>query len=109
MHHLIQQLQAMWQHKPRPSYPIEDPVIAVINGHPITKSNVDELQYRLTAGYRIREQMELHAQECCFVLGVNPHEDSIERDLCNQIVYHGMDPALVIERLVKCGGQQQSA
>lgn len=104
MHHLISSLRSLMQGRPKPDYPVDDPVVAVINGHVITQANVDELQYRLTAGYRLREQQELHAQECCFVLGVNPHEDSIERDWCNEIVLHGTDPAVIIQRLLRMGG-----
>lgn len=76
-----------------------DPVVTMCDGQFVTRGDLASLQYHLTMGVYHRERMEAAAAQCCEILGVDPHEDSIPRDWCNEIVYHGTDPALVIQRI----------
>lgn len=60
---------------------------------------VRKLQACHVKAKQLNEQLEALAAECCRVLLVDPERESIERDWCEEIVYHGADPALVYSRI----------
>lgn len=60
---------------------------------------VDRLRQIANRAAWIREQQEAMAAECCLACCVDPNSESIERDWCEEIVYHGTSPDVVINRL----------
>ena len=50
-------------------------------------------------GFTYREQMEAMVAEACTILGVDPNSDLAEQNWCSEIILHGTDPQLVIDRL----------
>ncbi|MFG0260999.1 MAG: hypothetical protein ACF788_01215 [Novipirellula sp. JB048] len=88
---------------PAPSHnvvPSADPVVArVTGGRLIRQSDLNELNYCRTMGAYYREQMEAIAERTCRVMGVRPGEETLERDWCNEIVFHGQDPLTAINRI----------
>ena len=60
-----------------------------------------ELQRLRILGAHYREQMAGAAAQCCELLGVDPDDDSVMRDWCDEIVLHGADPQMAIDRIHK--------
>lgn len=54
-------------------------------------------------GKQLNEQREALAADACRFFGVDPERDTYERDLCNQIVYHGTQPDIVASMLATFG------
>jgi hypothetical protein len=65
----------------------------------IAKSQRDRLNSIYLLGFKIREQQEAAVVAACTALGVDPDTDSTERDWCSEIVLHGTNPNIVIDRL----------
>jgi hypothetical protein len=64
-----------------------------------TADIIRKLQAFHVKAKQLNEQMEALAAECCRVLLVDPERESIERDWCEEIVFHGADPAMVYSRI----------
>lgn len=65
----------------------------------VTKGQRDRLNSVYLFGFKIREQQEAAVVAACTALGVDPETDSTERDWCSEIVLHGVNPNIVIDRL----------
>lgn len=65
----------------------------------IAQSQRDRLNSIYLLGFKIREQQEAAVSAACTALGVDPDADSTERDWCSEIVLHGVNPNIVIDRL----------
>lgn len=88
-------------------------VVQVNGGRVLRQSDIDELNYFRTMGRYHHEQLESFAASACQVIGVNPDAETMERDWCNEIVYHAQDPLNAInqinarrEQLVNGGSDQ---
>jgi len=70
-----------------------------------SEARLNRLNYHKLMGVYHRERLEAHAARCCEEFGVDPNADSVERDWCNEIVYHGTDPAIVVRSIENYRGQ----
>lgn len=64
-----------------------------------TAQTLDRLTHLHARGSLLRNELEAMAAECCTLLGVDPESESIDRDWCDEIVFHGTAPTLVIQRI----------
>jgi hypothetical protein len=77
-----------------------DPVvIQVIGGRLLCKSDMQTLAYLRLMGRYHHERMEAFAAEACKVVGVEADSETIERDWCDEIVFHGQDEKVTIEQI----------
>lgn len=60
---------------------------------------IDRLTHLQIRSSLLRNELEAMAAECCKLLGVDPESESIDRDWCDEIVFHGTAPILVIQRI----------
>ena len=67
----------------------------------ITEADLQELHANHTAASAMKDAIALMATECCEIFGIDPHADSVARDIAEEIVLHGTPVAEVIERLQK--------
>ena len=58
------------------------------------------------SGVRHHEIIEALCAEACVTLGVDPVTESTERDWCEEIVLHGTEPKIVIDRIVALRNQK---
>lgn len=54
-----------------------------------------------TLGFQLRERQEAAAAELCYLLGVDPDEDSIAADWCKDVVYNGVPLGIAIEHVAR--------
>jgi len=73
----------------------------------IGKAKIQELREIHLLGFSYREQTEAMAARVCEILGVDPTIDSTERDWCEEIVFHGIDPQIVVDRIEKLRRQNE--
>ena len=59
------------------------------------------------AGESLRRNLANRASECVWILGIDPHADSVARDICEEIVLHGTPVEEAIAKLQRHleGGQ----
>lgn len=85
-----------------PARPVEFSRDGAVHVHTGTVRRLNDLAL---IGFRLREQMEAAEEELCYLLGVDPSEDTVEADWCRQCVRHGVPVEIAVEqvRIAKLG------
>ena len=52
---------------------------------------------------QLRKQQDALAAEVCELCGIDPNADTLERDWCNEVVYDGKEPDLLMQQLQSVG------
>jgi hypothetical protein len=74
----------------------------------VTQQQIDNLRRLHLLGFTYREQLEAMVNEACTTLGVDPESDLAEQNWCSEIILHGTDPQIVIDRLATLRNQSES-
>lgn len=60
---------------------------------------IERLEHLYTLGHLYREQMEAAADECVYLLGIDPETNTDEADIAREIVLMGADVQEAIQRI----------
>ena len=65
----------------------------------ITESGIGQLHGMRAYAEYMRSTVNEMAVQCCESLGIDPRADSVAKDICEEIVFHGTDVDVVIAKL----------